>query len=109
MGSLHSRTQGILPGRVDSRGATSVAHQGKIFTNDTSCFLTKDGIGLRGGGRERLALEGEPMKDIDKLIEKIESYKTPLTPNMQDYEWIDGFNHGLEWVQRILRGDKSAT
>ena len=49
------------------------------------------------------------MKDIEKLIEKIESYKTPLKPKMNDYEWVDGFNHGLDWVIRILRGDKSAT
>jgi hypothetical protein len=49
------------------------------------------------------------MKDIDKLIEKIESSKTQLPTTHKDYEWMSGFNQGLEWAIRILTGDKSAS
>jgi hypothetical protein len=52
--------------------------------------------------------EGEPMEDIDKFIEKIESAKTQLSEGHKDAEWMDGFNQGLDWAIRILRKDKSA-
>lgn len=52
--------------------------------------------------------EGEPMKDIEEFIKRIESAKTLLPETHKDYEWIDGFNHGLDWAIRILRKDKSA-
>ena len=46
---------------------------------------------------------------MDKYIEKIESAKTILEPQDKDFEWMDGFNHGLDWAIRILAGDKSAS
>ncbi len=49
------------------------------------------------------------MEDIEIFIKKIEDAKTThLTKEHRDYEWIDGFNHGLDWAIRILRKDKSA-
>ena len=48
------------------------------------------------------------MKDIDKFIEKIEDAKTHLPKEHKDYEWMNGFNTGLDWAIRILKKDKSA-
>jgi hypothetical protein len=48
------------------------------------------------------------MEDIEEFIKRIESAKTLLPETHKDYEWIDGFNHGLDWAIRILRKDKSA-
>ena len=52
--------------------------------------------------------EGEPMEEIEKFREKIESAKTQLPEGHKDSEWMDGFNHGLDWALRILDKDKSA-
>ena len=52
--------------------------------------------------------EGEPMKDIDIFIKKIEDAKTHLPTEHKDSEWMDGFNTGLDWAIRILNKDKSA-
>jgi len=52
--------------------------------------------------------KGEPMKDIEIYIKKIEDAITHLPEGHRDYEWIDGFNAGLNWAIRILRKDKSA-
>ena len=43
-------------------------------------------------------------EETEKLIQKIESAKVPVTD-----EWTDGLNAGLSWAQRILRKDKSAS
>lgn len=43
-------------------------------------------------------------EETEKLIQKIEAAKVPVTD-----EWTDGLNAGLSWAQRILRKDKSAT
>ena len=52
--------------------------------------------------------KGEPMKEIEKFIEKIESAKTQLPDGHKDKEWMEGFNSGLDWAIRILMKDKSA-
>lgn len=52
--------------------------------------------------------KGEPMKELEKFIEKIEDAKTHLPKGHKDYEWMDGFNTGLDWAIRILKKDKSA-
>lgn len=52
--------------------------------------------------------EGEPMKDIEKFINKIEDAKTYLPDGHKDKEWMEGFNAGLDWAIRILMKDKSA-
>jgi hypothetical protein len=52
--------------------------------------------------------QGEPMKDIEKFIQKIEDAKTHLPEGHKDKEWMDGFNTGLDWAIRILMKDKSA-
>lgn len=52
--------------------------------------------------------KGEPMKEIEKFIEKIESAKTQLPDSHKDKEWMEGFNSGLDWAIRILMKDKSA-
>ena len=52
--------------------------------------------------------EGEPMKEIEKFINKIEDAKTYLADDHKDKEWMDGFNAGLDWAIRILNKDKSA-
>ena len=46
----------------------------------------------------------EIKQETDKLIQKIEDAKVPITD-----EWTDGLNAGLSWAQRILRKDKSAS
>jgi hypothetical protein len=46
--------------------------------------------------------------DIEKIKKKIEDAKTHLNTSHKDYEWMDGFNHGLDWALRIINGDKSA-
>jgi hypothetical protein len=46
----------------------------------------------------------EIKQETEKLIQKIESAKVPITD-----EWTDGLNAGLSWAQRILRKDKSAS
>ena len=46
----------------------------------------------------------EIKQETEKLIQKIESAKVPVTD-----EWTDGLNAGLSWAQRILRKDKSAS
>jgi hypothetical protein len=48
------------------------------------------------------------MNDVEKAIEKIENAKTNVPKGRQDEEWMDGFNHGLDWAIRILQKDKSA-
>lgn len=45
---------------------------------------------------------------MEEFIKKIEDAKTHLSKEHKDFEWIDGFNHGLDWAIRILRKDKSA-
>jgi len=47
--------------------------------------------------------------EVATFVAKIESYKTVLKSEDKDYEWMDGFNHGLDWAIRILTGDKSAS
>jgi hypothetical protein len=47
-------------------------------------------------------------EELAKFIAKIEGAKTSL-PDNKDREWLDGFNHGLDWAIRILTGDKSAS
>ena len=46
----------------------------------------------------------EVKNEIEKLLQKIEDAKVPITD-----EWTDGVNAGLGWAQRILRKDKSAS
>jgi len=46
----------------------------------------------------------EIKQEVEKLLQKIEEAKVPVTD-----EWTDGVNAGLGWAQRILRKDKSAT
>jgi hypothetical protein len=46
----------------------------------------------------------EIKQEVEKLVQKIEAAKVPVTD-----EWTDGLNAGLEWAKRILRKDKSAT
>ena len=48
-------------------------------------------------------------EELTKYIEKIKSAKTNLSPENKDFQWMEGFNHGLEWAVRILTGDKSAS
>jgi len=47
--------------------------------------------------------------DVDKAKEKIESAKTSLPVGHKDFDWMEGFNAGLDWALRILNGDKSAS
>jgi len=47
--------------------------------------------------------------DIERAKQKIEDAKTSMALGHKDYEWMDGFNHGLDWALRILEGDKSAS
>jgi len=47
-------------------------------------------------------------EELAKAKEKIESAKTNVPKGRGDYDWIDGFNHGLDWALRILEKDKSA-
>jgi hypothetical protein len=44
----------------------------------------------------------EIKQETEKLVQKIEDAKVPITD-----EWTDGLNAGLAWAQRILRKDKS--
>lgn len=46
----------------------------------------------------------EIKQETEKLLQKIEDAKVPITD-----EWTDGVNAGLGWAQRILRKDKSAS
>jgi hypothetical protein len=46
---------------------------------------------------------------MSKAIAKIESYKTSVPLEHQDFDWMEGFNAGLDWALRILSGDKSAS
>jgi len=47
--------------------------------------------------------------DVEKAKAKIESAKTSVPPESKDFEWMEGFNSGLDWALRILTGDKSAS
>jgi hypothetical protein len=47
--------------------------------------------------------------DLERFVQKINSAKTDVAKTDKDYEWMDGFNHGLDWAVRILEGDKSAS
>ena len=49
------------------------------------------------------------LNDIEKAKQKIEDAKTSMPLGHKDYEWMDGFNHGLDWAIRILDKDKSAS
>ena len=51
---------------------------------------------------------GLTSEELTKAKEKIENAKTTLPKEHKDYDWIDGFNHGLDWAIRILEKDKSA-
>lgn len=48
------------------------------------------------------------MGEIEKFIEKIEGSKVNAKEHPKDEQWLDGFNHGLDWAIRILNKDKSA-
>ena len=63
---------------------------------------------LEGWWAGKARPEGEPMKEIEEFIKRIESAKTLLPTTHRDYEWMSGFNQGLEWAIRILNKDKSA-
>ena len=75
--------------------------------NDTHVTLTNNLIGLRGGGRERLA-QASRERYMEEIIKRLEDAKTHLPKGHKDKEWMDGFNQGLEWAIRILKKDKSA-
>jgi hypothetical protein len=45
---------------------------------------------------------------MEEFIKRIEDAKTHLPDDHKDKEWMDGFNHGLDWAIRILKKDKSA-
>lgn len=47
--------------------------------------------------------------DIERAVAKIESYKTSVPLEHKDFDWMEGFNAGLDWALRILTGDKSAS
>jgi len=47
--------------------------------------------------------------DLQRYKQKIEDAKTSVPLGHKDYEWMDGFNHGLDWAIRILDKDKSAS
>lgn len=47
--------------------------------------------------------------DLAKAMDKIESAKTSLPLESKDFDWMQGFNAGLDWALRILGGDKSAS
>jgi len=49
------------------------------------------------------------LNDIEKAKQKMEDAKTSMPLGHKDYEWMDGFNHGLDWAIRILDKDKSAS
>jgi len=40
-------------------------------------------------------------QDIAKARQKIEDAKTSVPLDHKDYEWMDGFNHGLDGSQRL--------
>jgi hypothetical protein len=48
------------------------------------------------------------MGEIAKMIAKIEASKVTAKDHPKDEQWLDGFNHGLDWAVRILNKDKSA-
>ena len=47
--------------------------------------------------------------DLAKAMAKIEAAKTSLPSGSKDFDWMEGFNAGLDWALRILSGDKSAS
>ena len=47
--------------------------------------------------------------DLKKAKAKIEAAKTSVPVDHKDYDWMEGFNAGLDWALRILTGDKSAS
>jgi len=47
--------------------------------------------------------------DINKVKDKIEAAKTSVSLESKDFDWMEGFNAGLDWALRILNGDKSAS
>ena len=47
--------------------------------------------------------------DLAKAKEKIEAAKTSVPVESKDFDWMEGFNAGLDWALRILNGDKSAS
>lgn len=51
----------------------------------------------------------EELIDLEKMKGKIEAAKTSVPLESQDFDWMEGFNAGLDWALRILNGDKSAS
>jgi hypothetical protein len=47
--------------------------------------------------------------DLEKAKAKIEAAKTTVPSGHKDFDWMEGFNAGLDWALRILNGDKSAS
>ena len=47
--------------------------------------------------------------DLEKAKAKIEAAKTSVPSGHKDFDWMEGFNAGLDWDLRILTGDKSAS
>jgi len=47
--------------------------------------------------------------DLEKAKAKIEAAKTSVPSGHKDFDWMEGFNAGLNWALRILTGDKSAS
>ena len=47
--------------------------------------------------------------DLNKAMDKIEAAKTSVPLESKDFDWMEGFNAGLDWALRILIGDKSAS
>lgn len=47
--------------------------------------------------------------DLEKAKDKIEAAKTSVPVESKDFDWMEGFNAGLDWALRILTGDKSAS
>jgi len=46
---------------------------------------------------------------LNKVKDKIEAAKTSVPLESKDFDWMEGFNAGLDWALRILNGDKSAS
>ena len=90
-------------------------------------FFTKTVIGLRGGGRERLA-QRQAVKSLEewnkfyprfnelhhhilnRMHKKVDYAKMDvnLEAVKRDLRYWEGWNAGLDWAHRILNGDKSA-
>ena len=47
--------------------------------------------------------------DLAKAKDKIEAAKTSVPVESKDFDWMEGFNAGLDWALRILNGEKSAS